>query len=193
MNKSKTAKLLNQKSKTATKKEKVAIYPGSFAPFHFGHLLVAQAALAYYDKLIILIAQNPNKANELQIDSDFKKTLIEKVIADEKLTERIQVDILESNGKVVNYLQAVGASILVRGFWKEQLPEPFDLQLDKDEEYLANRYLDLMPELRLHFIATDLQISSSKIRQALSLEKDVTKMIHPSIINEVKKTWSRKI
>ena len=54
--------------------------------------------------------------------------------------------------------------------------------------HLSNCYLEAMPELKLHFIATDLKISSSLVHQALFLEKDVKKMIHPSIIEEVKKT-----
>ncbi len=184
-------KPFSNKKKTLNKNQ-IAVYPGSFSPFHFGHLLVVKAALAYYDKLIILVAHNPNKVNNLLVDNSYKKELIEKVLVSEKINEKVQVDILNIDGKVVDYLQEINTNTLVRGFWKENLPEPFDLKLDRDEMHLSNCYLESNPELKLHFIVTDLKISSTQVHQALFLEKDVKKMIHPSIINEVKKTWSRK-
>ena len=115
MKKTTLMKTFNDKKKN-TNKEKVAVYPGSFAPFHFGHLLVVKAALAYYDKLIILVAHNPNKENDLFVADTYKRNLIEKVIISENIQQRVQVDVLETGGKVVNYLQAANVDTLVRGF-----------------------------------------------------------------------------
>ena len=42
-------------------KPKVGIYPGSFNPFHVGHLSVLQEAEKIFDKVIVAIGINPEK------------------------------------------------------------------------------------------------------------------------------------
>ena len=44
-----------------TKKYRVGIYPGSFNPFHIGHLNILRKAEAMFDKVILVRAQNPEK------------------------------------------------------------------------------------------------------------------------------------
>lgn len=41
---------------------RIAVYPGSFDPFHAGHLNILQKAEKIFDKVIIAIGQNPEKA-----------------------------------------------------------------------------------------------------------------------------------
>ena len=42
---------------------KTVIYPGSFNPIHDGHKQVIDLALKLFDRVIIVIAQNPEKSN----------------------------------------------------------------------------------------------------------------------------------
>ena len=42
---------------------KTVIYPGSFNPIHDGHKQVIDLALKLFDRVIIVIAQNPEKPN----------------------------------------------------------------------------------------------------------------------------------
>jgi pantetheine-phosphate adenylyltransferase len=44
---------------------KIAVYPGSFNPFHIGHLDVLEQAEEVFDKVIIARGKNPDKNNEL--------------------------------------------------------------------------------------------------------------------------------
>lgn len=41
----------------------IAVYPGSFNPFHVGHLNILEKAEQIFDKVIIAIGQNPEKDN----------------------------------------------------------------------------------------------------------------------------------
>ncbi len=43
--------------------ERTAVYPGSFDPITNGHVDIIRRALRFFDKLIILIAYNPNKSS----------------------------------------------------------------------------------------------------------------------------------
>lgn len=41
--------------------ERIAVYPGSFNPVHPGHLEVIRQATNLFDKVIVLVAINPDK------------------------------------------------------------------------------------------------------------------------------------
>ena len=41
--------------------EKVAVYPGTFDPFHNGHLEIIRRALGTFDRLIVALGLNPEK------------------------------------------------------------------------------------------------------------------------------------
>ncbi len=43
---------------------KIAIYPGSFNPFHLGHREVVEKALQVFDRVIVAKGINPAKANK---------------------------------------------------------------------------------------------------------------------------------
>lgn len=46
-------------------KPNIAVYPGSFNPFHIGHLDVLKKADAIFDKVIIARGKNPDKSNNM--------------------------------------------------------------------------------------------------------------------------------
>jgi pantetheine-phosphate adenylyltransferase len=41
--------------------KKIGIYPGSFDPFHNGHIYVIERAMRLFDEVHILVAVNPEK------------------------------------------------------------------------------------------------------------------------------------
>ena len=43
---------------------KIAVYPGSFDPITNGHIDVLKRALNVFDKVIVLVADNPNKKSK---------------------------------------------------------------------------------------------------------------------------------
>jgi len=46
---------------------KIGVYPGSFSPFHIGHLNILEQAEKIFDKVIIAIGDNPEKNNSTSI------------------------------------------------------------------------------------------------------------------------------
>jgi pantetheine-phosphate adenylyltransferase len=87
--------------------EKVAVYPGSFDPITNGHVDLIQRALRMFDKLIILIAYNPDKKTLFTVDE--RMTLIKDVIKD----DRIKVDCFA--GLLVDYVRKSEANTILRG------------------------------------------------------------------------------
>ncbi len=69
---------------------KKAIYPGSFDPFHKGHLSIYKKALELFDEVIIYVTNNDTKQNQEPLEKR-EKTIREqlpdcKMIAADKLT-----------------------------------------------------------------------------------------------------------
>lgn len=61
----------------------VCLYPGSFDPFHKGHLEVAKVMSNYAD-IVIVIPNNPNKSKPMRSDLDTRIGIIEKTVGESK-------------------------------------------------------------------------------------------------------------
>ena len=61
---------------------KIAVYPGTFDPFTFGHLDVVKRSYKLFDKIIVSVAENNNKSALLNLDERIK--IISDVISNEK-------------------------------------------------------------------------------------------------------------
>lgn len=53
-------------------KTKIALFPGSFDPFHKGHESIVQKATELFDKLYVVVTYNPDKDNIERIEKNFE-------------------------------------------------------------------------------------------------------------------------
>ncbi|MEZ5288523.1 MAG: pantetheine-phosphate adenylyltransferase [Vicinamibacterales bacterium] len=86
----------------------VAVCPGSFDPLTMGHVDIIQRAARLYDRVIVAVAINQEKTPLFSLDE--RVAIVREVFAD---TGHVEVDTFE--GLLVEYAQAKGASVLVRG------------------------------------------------------------------------------
>jgi pantetheine-phosphate adenylyltransferase len=87
--------------------KKVAVYPGSFDPITNGHVDIIQRALKMFDKLIVLVAYNPDKKSLFTVEE--RMDMITKVINDKK----ISVD--SATGLLIDYVKKSEAIVVIRG------------------------------------------------------------------------------
>ena len=87
---------------------KIAVYPGSFDPITNGHLDIIERALKIFDKVIVLIAINPNKKSRFSIQE--RKEMIVEALEGNK---NVEVDTYD--GLTVKYAKDHGATHLIRG------------------------------------------------------------------------------
>jgi pantetheine-phosphate adenylyltransferase len=88
--------------------ERIAVFPGSFDPFTIGHESIVRRALSLFDRIIIAIGTNTNKADFFPIEK--RMQWIKEVFEfDEK------VSILNYNGLTIEFCQQVGAKFILRG------------------------------------------------------------------------------
>lgn len=121
-----------------TRKPKIGIYPGSFNPFHKGHLNILEKAEQIFDKVIIAQGTNPLKDRK-QIDIHTVKTL-----------QFRQIKVYE--GLLTSFIDSLGYDVtLVRG-----LRDSTDLHY----EITQHRYFqDLKPDIKSISIVCDQEYS----------------------------------
>lgn len=130
---------------------RIAVFAGSFNPFHQGHYNVLQKAEKIFDKVIIAIGKNPDK--------DQRSWGIPKSITNRQ--------IVHYDGLLTDMLTAVGGEpVLIRG-----------LRNSTDFQYEQNQYRymqELMPSIKIVNIYCDKEfehISSSGIRTLEKFDK----------------------
>ena len=153
---------------------KVAVYPGSFDPITNGHLEILKRALNIFDRVIVLVAVNPNKQS--RFSSEERVAMIKEAVDDKRVT----VD--SYTGLTVEYAKAHGATHLIRG-----------LRAVTDFEYefslaSANDFIDSsIDSVFLMSKAEKSFINSSMIMELYQSGVDVSDLVPPSVIKRLNK------
>ena len=152
---------------------KVAVYPGSFDPITNGHLEILKRALNIFDKVIMLVAVNPNKKSRFSAED--RVNMIKEAVND----SRVEVDSYE--GLTVEYAKKHNANHLIRG-----------LRAVTDFEYefslaSANDFIDssidtvfLMSKAEKSFI------NSSMIMELYQSGVDISALVPASVLRRLK-------
>ena len=153
---------------------KIAVYPGSFDPITNGHLEILKRALNIFDRVIVLVAVNPDK--QTRFSPNERVAMIKEAVND----ERVEVD--SYNGLTVEYARAHGAKHLIRG-----------LRAVTDFEYefslaSANDFID--PSVDSVFLMSKAEksfINSSMIMELFQRGVDISALVPESVIKRLKK------
>jgi len=86
---------------------KIAVYPGSFDPFTFGHQDILERACGIFDEVIVAVLRNPSKTPMFSVEERIE-------MIRESMTGNGQVDVDSFEGLTVDFAQQVGAAAIVR-------------------------------------------------------------------------------
>jgi pantetheine-phosphate adenylyltransferase len=89
----------------------IALYPGSFDPFTYGHLDILERAASLFNKVVVTVAVNTRKASVFTADE--RVEMIWDCIKDKPWAGRVEVN--HFTGLLVNHANEVGAHTLIRG------------------------------------------------------------------------------
>ena len=160
---------------------KIAVYPGSFDPISNGHLDIIERTAQIFDKVYVLVSVNPNKKYCFSVE--------EKIELIKKSTQHINNVIVESyEGLVLDYAKEKGASVIIRG-----LRNFIDYQ---DEITLFQFNRSIAPNIDTFVLfpsANNLFLSSSAIKQLVSLNADISQYVPKAIVAEVKEIIKERL
>lgn len=150
------------------------VYPGTFDPITNGHKDLIERAADMFDEVIVAVAASEKKRPLF--------TLEERVgLVEECIQERDNVRVVGFSQLLAHFCQDQEANILLRG-----------LRAVSDFEYefqLANMNRQLAPDVESLFLTPSEKysyISSTLVREIASLQGDVSKFVHPAVMQALK-------
>lgn len=149
------------------------LFPGSFDPFTRGHRDIARRAAKICDKLYVVVMNNSKKTYLFSLDE--RVDMAKKVLA-----EYGNIEVLGSDGLLVDIFKDLGCNAVVRGIRSES-----DFRFEA-EMALANRMLCSDYDVTLLPCRDDLSlISSSIVKEVGSYGGDISQMIPAQIVDTV--------
>jgi len=149
--------------------KRTAVYPGTFDPITNGHHDLVRRAASIFDRLVVAIAANPNKAPMFSLEQ--RVDMARRVLADIK-----NVEVCGYAGLTVEFARQNGLPVIVRGlravsdFEYEFQMVGMNQQLDREVETVF-----LMADPRHQAIASRL------VKEIAQLGGDVSKFVSPGV------------
>jgi len=152
----------------------IAIYPGSFDPITNGHIDILNRALKLFDKIIVLVADNPAKKSTFTTEE--RKAMIR-----ESLNGNPHIEVDSTSGLTVHYAEKVGAHALIRGL-RAATDFEYEFQINS-----ANRFINPNVE-SVFFMAKHkfMFVSSSTIKEMVSGGVDVSSLVPEPVMKRLK-------
>ena len=159
---------------------KRALYSGSFDPMTNGHLDIIRRASKMFDELTVGVVHNPNKTPLFTVDE--RVDMIKAATAD---LRNVSVD--SFTGLLADYVNERHFNAVVRGL-RATSDFEYEIQMAQMNAELFN------PEIESVFLMTSPEysfISSSMIKEVVSLGGNVENLIPKIVLTEINKKFSK--
>jgi pantetheine-phosphate adenylyltransferase len=146
-----------------------ALYPGSFDPFHNGHLDIVEQATTLFDAVVVATMYNPDKPGGF-FTLDERQALIEAAVA-----HLPNVKVTTFAGLAVDATKAAGADVIVKGL-RTGADFEIEMQMAHTNEAVAGVrtvFLPCRPALSF--------VSSRFIREIAQYGGDVSSLVPPAV------------
>ena len=149
----------------------IAVYPGSFDPFTYGHLDIATRAAKMFDTVHIVVVHNPAKHPRLSTSQ--RVELITVILTDKAGNYVVSsLDI----GLLVDYCKDLGADALVKGV-RTNVDLDYELPMAQ-----VNRDLSGIETIFIPADPTHGFVSSSLVKQVFDLGGDISKYVPAEVV-----------
>jgi pantetheine-phosphate adenylyltransferase len=154
-----------------------AVFPGSFDPPTLGHLNIMERASSIFDELVVVIAENRQKAQLFTAEE--RLSMMEEMAKPQKNIKCLIWDSL-----LVDFLKRENIRFIVRGVrGMDDFSHEFELSMMNKTLY---------PNIETLFMTTDpryVMLRSSLIKELASFRADVSLMVPPPVAEALKKKF----
>ncbi|MEK6753737.1 MAG: pantetheine-phosphate adenylyltransferase [Chloroflexota bacterium] len=147
-----------------------ALFPGTFDPIHYGHMDIANRASKLFDEIVMAVYDKPLKS--LMFSPEERISLV-----NEAFKNNPKIKVAGYSGLTIQFAQQIDAQVIVRG-----------LRVFSDFEFefrmaLANQRLakDAVETVALITAEQHTFLSSSTVREIVTLNGDVSSMVPPFV------------
>ncbi|MFV1989121.1 MAG: pantetheine-phosphate adenylyltransferase [Acidimicrobiales bacterium] len=151
------------------------LYPGSFDPFHNGHLEIVEVGASLFDEVVVAIVGNPQKASAL-FDFESREAMIA-----ESVEHLGNVSVISSAGLVVDLARASHVDFVLKG-----LRGSGDLDAEM-QMALMNKAVSGVETLFLPAGAQYSFVASKYIRDITRLGGDATHLVPDPVAQRLRK------
>jgi pantetheine-phosphate adenylyltransferase len=156
---------------------RVAVYPGSFDPIHYGHLDIVTRCRPLFDRVIVAVLENEEKRPLFSV--------AERI---EMIREQLDSDgfctVASFSGLLVDFMERQGARTIIRG-----------LRAVSDFEYefqmaLMNRHLN--PRVETVFMTPQESysyLSSRLVKEVRRFGGDLTGLVPPAVLERLSRRF----
>jgi pantetheine-phosphate adenylyltransferase len=144
---------------------RIALFPGSFDPFHNGHLEVVESASRLFDEVIVAVLRNPQKGEPL-FSLEERQAMLEDSIA-----HLSRVRVVAMSTLVVSVAQEVGATAIVKGL-RAVTDFENEMQMAQMNQQLSGIDTLFIPTASAHSF-----IASRLLREVARFGGDVTGLV----------------
>jgi pantetheine-phosphate adenylyltransferase len=146
----------------------IALYPGSFDPFHNGHLNIALRSLELFDEVVIGVYGLPNK--NLLFGHEERIGLVQACLSEQVRSGRLRV--VGYSGLTVEFARKIGARLMIRGL-RNSVDFDYELQLSQTNHWLAAD----IESVFLFANAPHSFLSATLVREITQLGGDVSALV----------------
>ncbi len=159
---------------------KTAVYPGTFDPVTNGHIDIIERALKLFDRLYVVVGDNPQKAPTFTAKE--RVAMLKEAL--KKHNNRIDVE--HFDGLLLNYVKKKKSNVIIRGL---RAITDFEFEFSRA---LLNR--ELSKDIETIFIMTkdDYAFLSSSIVKEIAMFHGPVKGFVPEIVEKKLKEKFRK-
>lgn len=157
-----------------------AVYPGSFDPFHYGHLEITTRASKLFDEITVAIYANP--AKRLLFSIEERTEMVQHMV--QKLPN---VSVTHYSGLTVDCARNIGADVMIRG-----LRNLADFQSEQQLSW-ANGHLAEGVETCCLYSSNDLAyLSSTILKEVAALDGDYSAWTSPYVQQKLRAVYAAK-
>lgn len=151
------------------------LYPGSFDPITYGHMNIIEQACNLFDEIVVAVMYNSRKTGMFSVEERVK-------LIEEQYKNNSKVKVVSDTGATIDLALKCNCNAIVRGL-RTLSDFEYEIQMSQINKQLSENRINTISL----FAESNLEnVSSSMVKEILSLDKDISNYVPPLVEKAMK-------